>query len=71
MHFQGSIAKLIRENVHKLRVTHLLAAAQAVRSTWVTHCHMTYLDGSSDGFRELLPDMFKWNPGSLFMTESA
>ena len=28
---------------------------------------MTYLDGSSDGFGELLPDMFKWNPGPSFM----
>jgi len=25
----------------------------------------------SDGFRELLPDMFEWNPGPSFMIESA
>ena len=31
----------------------------------------SYLDGSSDGFRELLPDMFEWNPGPSFVTESA
>jgi len=43
--------------MHKLRVTNLSAAARAVRSTWVTYWHRTYLDGSSDKFRELLPDM--------------
>ena len=50
------IAKLMRENVHKLRVTH-----------W----RRTYLDGTSDGFEELLPDMLEWNPGPSFMMVSA
>ena len=64
-----SIAKLIRENMHKLRVTRLSAVAQAIRSIWVTCWHMTYLDGSSDGFGELLLDMSKWNLGLSFVTE--
>ena len=57
--------------MHKLRVTHLSAAAQTIQSTWVTYWHRTYLDAMSDGFGELLPDMFEWNPGLSFMTELA
>ena len=53
---RGSIAKSIRENVRKLRATY-----------W----RRTYLDGMSDGFWVLLPDMFKWDPGPSFMTGSA
>ena len=29
----------------------------------------SYLDGSSDGFRELLPDMSMWGPNPSFVTE--
>ena len=50
----GLIAKSIRENMHKLRVIRLSAAARAVQLTWVTRWHRTYHDGMSDGFRELL-----------------
>ena len=42
-----SIAKLIGENMHKLWVTHLSTAAQAIRLTWVTRWPL--LDGDSTG----------------------
>ena len=57
--------------MRKLRVTRLSVAARAVRSTWVTRWRRTYLDVMSDGFGELLPDMFEWNPGPSVMTELA
>ena len=68
---EESIAKLIIENVRKLRAIRLSAAAQAVQSTLVTYWHRTYLDGSSDGFGELLLDMFEWNLGPSFVIETA
>ena len=46
-----------------LLITCLSSATWAVRSTWVTRWHRIYLDGSSDGFRDLLPDMSEWNLG--------
>ena len=49
----------------KLRVTCLLAAAQAIRSTWVTHWHMTFLDGSSDGFEVLFTGYVRVKFGSI------
>ena len=60
-----SIAKLIRENMRKLRVTRLSAAARAVRSTWVTRWHRTYLDGSSDGFGVLFTEYVRVESGSI------
>jgi len=41
-----------------------------MRKLRVTCWRRTYLDGTSDGFGELLPDMFEWNPGTSFVTES-
>ena len=66
-----SIAKPIGEDVHKLRVTRLSTVAGAIRSTWVTRWYKTYLDDSSNVLKELLLDMFEWNPGLSFVTGSA
>ena len=52
----GSIAKLTREDVRKLRVTRR---------------HRTYLDCMSDGFGELLLDLFERNLGPSIVMESA
>jgi len=40
-----------------------------VRKVRVTHWHRNYHDGTSDGFRERLSDMFEQNLGPSFAME--
>ena len=55
-------------NARKVMVTHLSAAAF---EPFDRPRYMIYLDGKSDGFGELLPDMIERDLGPSFMTGSA